>query len=149
MSDLPGLPEPAPAFARHFTDPIYDDVADDLAPFGSDEGSDLLATWGHRRQELDPSSTLATVLECDPSEVTRYTGPMSGVDGLETASFVVSAAFVLLRLVGHLSDDDRQVALQALDFQVRVLGEVDAAHAEPPRTLLTQRDDLTSWRNPE
>jgi hypothetical protein len=30
-----------------------------------------------------------------------------------------------------------------------VLGEVDAAHAEPPRTLLTQRDDLTSWRNPE
>jgi hypothetical protein len=31
-----------PEFAAHFRDPIYDDEANDLAPFGNDEGWDLL-----------------------------------------------------------------------------------------------------------
>ena len=145
---LSGLPEPAPAFTQHFTDPLYDDVGDDLAPFGSDEGSDLLASWGARRGELGTASTLATVLQCEPSDVASHVGPMSGMDGLETAIFITSAAFVLLRLTGHLDDDDRQLALEALDFQIRILSGPDATYAQPPPALLTQRDDLASWRNP-
>jgi uncharacterized protein YfeS len=143
----PGLPDPAPAFAQHFTDQLYDDVADGRAPFGSDEGSDLLWSWRDRRDELGSASTLATVLGCEPSRVASYAGPMTGVDGIETATFITSAAFVLLRLIGHLNEDDRQVALDALDFHIRLLGETNRAGAEA-RVLLTQRDDLLSWRNP-
>ena len=146
--DFSGLPEPAPAFAQHFTDPLYDDVGDGLAPFGSDEGSDLLASWGARRGELGSASTVATVLEREPSEVADYAGSMSGVDDLETATLITSAAFVLLRLVGHLDEDDRRLALEALDFQIRILPEINSAISQTPPALLTQRDDLASWRNP-
>lgn len=138
----------APAFAQHFTDPLYDDPGDDLAPFGSDEGSDLLATWRGRRAELTTASTLATVLECDPSDVATYAGSMDGVDGVETATFLTSAAFVLLRLVGHLDEDDRRLALEALDFQIRMLPVINPAVTETPAVLRTQRDDLAAWRNP-
>jgi uncharacterized protein YfeS len=144
--ESPGLPDPAPAFAQHFTDPLYDDVGDGRAPFGSDEGSDLLWSWRDRRDELGPASTLATVLDCEPSSVAGYVGPMDGVDGIETATFITSAAFVLLRLTGHLNDDDRQLALDALNFHIG-LGETNGAGTED-RVLLTQRDDLLSWRNP-
>ena len=146
MTEDPAAPTgPVPAFTRHFTDPLYADVGDDLAPFGSDEGSDLLASWGARRQELDTTSTLATVLECDPSDVARYMGPMSGVDGIETASFITSAGFVLLRLIGHLSEEDRRLVLQALDFQIRILPEINPAVTETPAALLIQRRDLAAW----
>jgi len=52
MSDDGALPEAAPAFRSHFTDPVYDDQAGDLAPFGTDEGWDLLHEWAARRNEL-------------------------------------------------------------------------------------------------
>jgi uncharacterized protein YfeS len=143
-----GLPEPALPFAQHFTDPLYEDQGDDLAPFGSDEGSDLLAEWGERREELGPSATLATVLECEPNDVAEVAGPMEGVDGIETASFITSAAFVLLRLVGHLDETDRELALAAVDFQIRTLPMINPEFQETPRALRIQRDDLTRWRNP-
>jgi uncharacterized protein YfeS len=143
-----GLPQPAPAFAEHFTDALYDDVGNDLAPFGSDEGSDLLAEWGERRGELDRTSTLATVLGCEPSQVAEIAGPMEGVDGIETAMMVTSAAFVLLRLVGHLAEEDRRLALEAVDFQVRTVGDMNPGIGEALDVLRTQRDDLASWRNP-
>lgn len=146
--DLQGLPEPAPAFAQHFTDPLYDDGGDDLAPFGSDEGWELLMSWADRRGELGTASTLATVLACEPSEVAEYAGPMSGVDGIETAMFITSAAFVLLRLAGHLNEDDRRLALEALDFQIRILPGINPVLADTPPALLTQRADLASWRGP-
>jgi hypothetical protein len=68
--------------------------------------------------------------------------------GVQTASFIVSAAFVLLRLTGHLDEEDRQLAVAALDFQVQMLHDRGPADGGPPRVLLTQRDDLVSWRNP-
>ena len=141
-------PEPAPAFTQHFVDPLYDDPADEFAPFGSDEGSDLLASWRNRRSELGPASGLATVLECEPSQVATYVGEMTGVDGIETAMFITSAAFVLLRMTGHLSDGDRRLALEALDFRIAILPEINSALTDTPAVLLRQRDDLASWRNP-
>jgi uncharacterized protein YfeS len=141
-------PAPAAAFTAHFTDPLYDDRGDELAPFGSDEGSDLLWTWEERRDGLDRSSTLATVLACHPEEVSRVFGPMEGIDGLDTAMAVRSAAFVLLRLVGHLSEDDRRLALEALDFEIGIIRRIDPDLADTPATLLTQRRDLTTWVDP-
>ncbi|HYH34801.1 MAG TPA: hypothetical protein VD814_06585 [Nocardioides sp.] len=144
-----GLPRAATAFRQHFTHPLYEDVADGLAPFGSDEGNQLLLDWAERRDELDDSSSLATVLECAPDAVERVAGPMEGVDGIETASFVASAAFVLLRLVGHLDEADRQRALAALDFQIGILPVINPGIREVPEVLRIQHEDLASWRNPD
>lgn len=51
-----------PAFAAHFADPLYDDPANDFAPFGNDEGWDLLAGWSERTDELGPTSTVLDLL---------------------------------------------------------------------------------------
>lgn len=148
MTGNHGRPAPAAAFSDHFTDPLYEDRGDELAPFGSDEGSDLLWTWEERRDGLDRSSTLATVLACHPEEVSRVLGPMEGIDGLDTAMAVRSAAFVLLRLVGHLSEDDRRLALEALEFEIGIIPRLDPALADTPAALLTQRRDLSTWVDP-
>jgi len=139
---------PSAAFAEHFTDRLYDDPGDEFAPFGSDEGWELLMDWADRRAELESTPTLARVLECEPSAVREYVGPMAGVDGLESAMFITSAAFVVLRLAGRLTDDDRRLALEALDFMIRTLPAVNASLSETPVPLLTQRSDLLSWSNP-
>ena len=47
------------AFTDHFTSPIYDDPAGEFAPFGTDEGADLLADWAARTDELGPTSTMS------------------------------------------------------------------------------------------
>ena len=52
MMDNEDLPEAAPAFAAHFSNPVYDDPAGEFAPFGSDEGFDMLYEWAERRDEL-------------------------------------------------------------------------------------------------
>lgn len=140
--------QPHPAFAAHFTDPLYEDRAADLAPFGSDEGDELLLDWEDRGDELDQTATIATILECEPGEETSYAGPMEGVDGMDTATFVVSAAFIVLRLTGHLSETDRQLALAAVDHQIRMLPIINADITATPTELQTQRDDLATWTNP-
>src|SRR4051812_21133688 len=61
--DYEDLPRAAPAFAAHFTDPVYNDEGDDFAPFGSDEGSDIVHESAERRDELGPDSTVADVIE--------------------------------------------------------------------------------------
>lgn len=133
------LPDPHPAFAAHFTDPLYDDVGAELAPFGSDEGWELVMDGADRREEIAADPTLATLLRTD--DVRTVAGDMVGVDGLETAMFVTSGAFALLRLVGRISEADRALALEAIDFQLAQLPDEPA--------LVRQRADLDSWRNPD
>ena len=66
MTEADELPTPHPAFAAHFTDALYEDDADDLAPFGSDEGWDLVTEWGERRDELSAHATVQEVLDESP-----------------------------------------------------------------------------------
>lgn len=102
------LPEAAPAFAAHFTDPIYDDPATEFAPFGSDEGWDMLHEWDERRDELTPQTTVADLIEGSGfADLVSEAGfdfsddiPEPG--GLEdAATIVVGAGFTLLRLTGR------------------------------------------------
>ena len=53
---------PNPKFSAEFTHPLYSSEADEFAPFGSDEGADLLDTWSRRRADLSPGATLRTIL---------------------------------------------------------------------------------------
>lgn len=127
------LPQAAPAFAAHFTDPLYEDSGNSLAPFGSDEGADTLADWADRRDELGPTSTLADVLEDDPAD---YLGDDQDVFG---PMFVQAAGFTLLRLTGHIDAEGRAALLGALDQLIALQGR------EP--VLLRQREDVASFRD--
>lgn len=117
---VPGFTHPA--YAAHFTDPFYDEPADDFAPFGSDEGSDLFVLAEERRAELGSSSTVADVLE--------LTGADDGaefVDEIEEGSpdldgFVIAAGFALLRLTGQIDARGRQWLQDALDRTLRFYG---------------------------
>jgi uncharacterized protein YfeS len=122
----------APAFAAHFTDPIYEEVSDDTSPFGSDEGADMLATWDERRDQLGPDSTVADVLEGDPQEFLSS-------NTFEDAMAVQAAGFTLLRLTGHIDAEGKRATLAALDQ----LMSLDRFGKSP--AMIRQRDDLLSW----
>ncbi|MEJ5946372.1 hypothetical protein WDZ17_13825 [Pseudokineococcus basanitobsidens] len=145
MTDDESLPDPAPDFAAHFTDPLYDDPASDFAPFGNDEGADLLAEWAERREELGADSTVAEVLEEEGPDGTadelNVPVPASGAvpDGLVDAAMrVQGAGFTLLRLTGRIDERGRRDTLKALDVLISLYG------SEPE--LVRQREDLDSWR---
>jgi uncharacterized protein YfeS len=140
------LPEAAPAFSAHFTDPVYDDPAGEFAPFGSDEGFDLLYEWDERRDELDAATTVADLIEESGftdvvAEIDTPEGPGIPVPGgqVDAATVTVGAAFTLLRLAGRIDEAGRQQTLKALDILIR--------RYDSPPELLRQRADLESWAN--
>jgi len=155
MRDAHGVsrPTPHPAFATHFTDPIYDDPGLETAPFGSDEGSDILWEWEQRRDELGRDSTIADVMEIDAAQLDALVEQMAGIDYLDQAAIVRGAAFTLLRLIGHLSLEDRETVLHCIDFEIETTADPAWLSAEARNQLLPalhiQREDLLSWRNPD
>jgi hypothetical protein len=56
--------EPHPRFAAHFTDPLCSDTSDNFAPFGTDEGADILAEAAQNPRALE-QGTLASLLRED------------------------------------------------------------------------------------
>lgn len=140
------LPTAHPAFSAHFTDPLYDDEGAEFAPFGTDEGWDLVMEWGERRDELTAASTVRDVVEDDElydealAELGRV--PAEGEDApdlVDTATIVVGAGFTLLRLTGRIDEEGKQLVLQALDSLARFY-----THAESDE-LVIMRADLASW----
>ena len=145
-SDSDSLPRADPAFARHFTDPVYEDGSGEFAPFGTDEGWDMLHECAERRAELTKSTTVADLIEdsdltdvvqgLDTPERPGIPVPAGQVDA---ATITIGAAFTLLRLTGHIDDGGREKTLKALDALIRFYG--------PRPQLLRQRTDLLSWHN--
>jgi uncharacterized protein YfeS len=129
-------PEPKhPDFAAHFRDPIYDDPADDFAPFGNDEGADLLATWADRVDELDSGSTLSQI-----APEWFEDGPLVPADlnedDVDLNDTIIGAGFTLLRLTGQIGEADRALVLRALDIRDRTYGQ-------QPQTQQMRTDLLT------
>ena len=129
MTDEDELPTPHPAFAVHFTDELYEDDAADLAPFGSDEGWDLVTEWGERRDELSAHATVQEVLDESP-----VPGALEHVSGAlvagpvdpgeeDAARYVVASGFTLLRLTGRIDPEGHQATLRALDVLAQCLGD--------------------------
>lgn len=141
--DDPELPTPHAAFAAHFTDALYEDDGDDIAPFGSDEGWDLVTEWGERRDELSADATVQEVLDESPfPDALEHVGvPVAATpaarDGVDAARFVVVAGFTLLRLTGQIDPEGRDATLRALD----ALQE----HTAPQQELDRMREDLRSF----
>lgn len=129
-----GLPEAAPGFRNHFSDPLYDDPNSEFAPFGTDEGYDLLLEWADRRDELSQATTLAELLAAGDYEPEKD----SEQAGVDDASIVVGAGFTLLRLTGTIDEEGRRHTLAALEALIQ--------YYDSPRELLVQRRDLQNWR---
>lgn len=126
------MPVPDPNFVAHFTDRLYHDPADSYAPFGSDEGADMLADWAERRDELGPDSTVADILEDDPAE------SVSDPDDYFSQVFVQAAGFTLLYLTGHIDPVGKRATIQAIRNMIKFVGGKDPV-------LLKQLHDLQTW----
>lgn len=138
------LPEAAPAFAEHFTDSVYEEPASEFAPFGSDEGWDMLHEWDERRYELTAQTTVADLIEGSGfAELVSSAGFDTGGSVAEpgglvdAATIVVGAGFTLLRLTGHIDEEGKRETLKALDILIELY--------DSPPELVLQRDDLRSW----
>ncbi|GAA3579532.1 hypothetical protein GCM10022197_41310 [Microlunatus spumicola] len=127
-----------PAYAAHFTDPFYDDPADDFAPFGSDEGSDLLVEAEEQRARLGPTSTVADVLELTAADDATEFVDEIGEGSPDLDGFVIGAGFALLRLTGQIDARGRRWLQEALDRTLRFYGGGYAdQHALMTRDLAT------------
>ena len=132
------LPAAHENFARHFTAPIYEEQADEFAPFGSDEGWDTLQVATENRTELHNGSTVADVLEIVDAPAGEEWGESPDAEEwYSDATFVAAAAFTLLRLTGQIDEVGRARALEALDILIDYFGE------EPE--LRQQKNDLERW----
>lgn len=139
-----GLPEAHSAFATHFTDPVYDDPASEFAPFGSDEGWDLLYEWAERRDELASITTVAGLIDESGfggvvTQLDTPEGPGVPVPGgqVDAATVTIGAGFTLLRLTGGIDEAGRQQVLKALGILIR--------RYDAPAELVRQRSDLQAW----
>ncbi|WP_088320935.1 hypothetical protein [Kineosporia sp. R_H_3] len=133
MDDVTAAYPKAPAFAAHFTDPLYDDLADEFAPFGSDEGADMLADWVHGPEDLTAASTYRDVLSAFTDDVEALVME-AHAGAMDLAAVVLGGCFTLLRLTGRIDPEGRRVLLDTLDVMEREYG------AEQFRTM--RRDVL-------
>lgn len=114
------IPPPHEWLAETLDLALYFDNSDDLAPFGSDEGADLLADWTQRRRELEDSPTLQNVLEMDAADIEQILNEPNSVDG---PNLVVSGAFVLLWLTGTIDERGLAWARNAAKRRIDMFGE--------------------------
>ena len=130
------LPKPHPSFADHFTDPIYDDPSDDLAPFGSDEAADEVYEWVDRGigRSATLSELLAVSFDADAGTVLEE---WDGEDDADDA-VLIALGFLLLRVNGHLEAEGRVAVDAALERRQERYG------ATEPQ-LVRAREDLASF----
>lgn len=130
-----------PDFAAHFTGGLYEDYDEEFAPFGSDEGFDMLAIWAERQDELSGGSTVRDVYEDfleDPGAFDAFLAEPGRGDGVDEATITVGAGFTLLRLTGAIDSEGERAVLTALDRLERYYGDTPQ--------FRTMRKDLTSYQ---
>lgn len=125
-------PEPHPAFAAHFTDPIYTDWADDFAPFGGDEASDALAEL--YEEDLAEDATLAGLAEAEFEDdwPDILTDPVL-LDEYGDA-VLIALGFGLIRVTGAIDDEGRSLLAAAILRR--------GARHEDEEAFATMADDL-------
>lgn len=105
------FPTPHKNFAKHFTDPLYFDQAEEFAPFGSDEGSDTLWIWTSRRSELTSCTTLRWMVT-EEDVAGALDDPAT--NGPDLDGFIIGAGFALILLTGHIDTEGKRLLLEAL-----------------------------------
>ena len=157
--DGPSRETSHPMFTAHFTDDLYYDCVDEEAPFGSDAGSDLLASLEDEYRNNGASRNILEWLFAEfdgygfkfaSSEVASMTAPeeLAAVDAEdefiidELDSSIIAAAFGQVKISGLLTNDLNELAQIALQRRRnRLYGDVDA-NDETGNAIFTMINDL-------
>jgi uncharacterized protein YfeS len=85
------FPDAHPAFSSHFSAPIYEDPAGEFAPFGTDEGWDMLHSVAQRRDQLPNNATVKDVLAlADFPDAVEWDENPSGEEWYEDATVIAA-----------------------------------------------------------
>lgn len=121
-----------PKYVAHFVDPLYDSNVLDSAPFGSDQGADMLHEVEMSGGLLPPHASIESILPWGDVEGYFTDAEKGDVDGL---SFIYAAGFLLLRFNGQIDDADYRILRSAL---VRLASQLDLEDIR--RTVLPDLD---------
>jgi uncharacterized protein YfeS len=121
------LPPAHPDFLRAFPGDLYDDQADEFAPFGSDEGWDAMAEIVEDLMPLDPDVTLRQLSE-EVLELVDEEFEATDPDETADSDFaVIGVGFTILRLTGRIDAEGRQWLIDAIGrHQSRFGDDVEA-----------------------
>lgn len=107
-----------PAFMQHFQEDFYLDCTDEFAPFGSDEGADVLDMFGEalrKEQDFDflegAYAVLSDWLEEDISTPDDW---MLNGDRFVCDVVILVSAFASIKLTGRITDALKRSAHEAL-----------------------------------
>ncbi|MCC5892036.1 WGR domain-containing protein [Exiguobacterium sp.] len=107
-----------PAFMQYFHEDYYLDCTDEFAPFGSDEGADVLDMFGEAlRKDRDVDflegayAILSDWLEEDISTPDDW---MQNGDRFACDVVILASAFASIKLTGHITDPLKRSAQEAL-----------------------------------
>ena len=138
LDDDAYLPEAHPTFAAHFTDELYEDPADDFAPFGSDEAADEIFGWMTHVEDVTATSTVRQLVAISYDEEDEASLEADWASDDDTLDMItIALGFFLIRVTGQIDDIGRQDVLAALARQQDRYGE------QPQFTIMTR--DLTSF----
>lgn len=114
-----------PQYLAHFSKPLYDSRHLDAAPFGSDQGADMLRDVEHDHGVLPEGSTIASLLPWGDVAGAHVDARGGDLEGLQS---IYAAGFLLLRFTGQISPDDLVVLRSAL-LKLAELSGTDEIHS--------------------
>jgi len=134
------LTPPHGDYAKHFTSEFYEDLANEFAPFGSDEGFDVISLAEDHRDEISATTTVQELLEIVDAPLSdEWNQVLKGEEAVDDAVFISSAAFALIRITGRIDPRGHKKALKSLKVLIDSFGDESE--------LVQQKIDLESWTN--
>lgn len=106
-------------YAAHFVDPLYESRVLDAAPFGSDQGADMLHDVEAAGGVLAVGATLGSLLPWGDVDGCFAAAIGGDVDGLQ---LIYAAGFLLLRYGGQIDESDHATLCRALEGIAEVMG---------------------------
>lgn len=132
IDQIMGLPHPL--FRANFHDPMYSEVESDFGPFGTDEAAMMLEEWVELIR-TSPDSITVRNLVAPLMEDSDQLGHLTAVDSatladepgaIDLCSFVVAAAFTILRVTGQCDREGVHLLEAALRVQRLYYGHIPA-----------------------
>lgn len=116
------LPAPHPMFRAHFTAEFYYDQADEFAPFGSDDASDIVDEMLEERDTITGTSTVRQL-----AAVAFQDEPATVFDNLNLEEdhvdpVLVAVGFLLIYLTGQIDYEGKRILYKAIDRRERRWG---------------------------
>ena len=130
-----------PTFLQHFPHDFYYDCTDELSPFGSDEGADILAMIEEsirKGYDIDfMEEAYAILSEWLEEDILTPADWMEHDDRLACDIVMIACAFASIKLTGRITDELKRSGQAAL---TTIVEEVEL-EGQPPRLLVGECTD--------